>query len=606
MKIQDVLWPKERSHADIELYFRSSHIVNIQKVLSRAYVLFDKGQIVTTDTYFNSLSIGKWKKYTELDTVQVTLFVQGRFNINLCLKLETGGAYTEKKLQSATINSMDETDITMNFPPVLEGMLFFQLEALNEEAKFFGGFYATELHSNFINPVKIGIVICTFKREDYIYKNIKQLKEDIIDNEYSPLFGNIDIFIVDNGQTLESSRLEDENICIIANKNTGGTGGFTRGMIEIINSPERKITHVLLMDDDVIIDTASVLRTAAVLMLLKKEYSSAFIGGAMLRMDKPYMQAESGAVWNGGKIEALKSNIDVRKWENCLENEKEDKKVDYAGWWYCCMPVSVICSRNLPMPFFIRRDDIEFGLKNMQEFIRMNGICVWHEPFESKYASYLEYYTVRNQLITNAVHCKWYGRKQVIREMISRCVQEAMLYRYKNAALYMKGVEDFLKGVRWLESQDGQTLHKRIVSMGYQMQPIAMLEESFCINPNKVHQKNCQIKDNIWSKAKRYVTFNGLFLPVYRSSAESEAYIAISQAKSIQAYRKKRILFYNEADNTGFMTNRSFKCFIQCIFKMFLVIGKINCKYKKVKKDYVVNSDMLRTLEFWIQYLGMV
>ncbi len=73
-------------------------------------------------------------------------------------------------------------------------------------------------------------------------------------------------------------------------------------------------------------------------------------------------------------------------------------------------PMKIVTPENLPMPIFIRGDDLEYGLRNMKTLILMNGICVWHEPFENKYSSFLEYYIMRNQLIDNSFHCQWYGR----------------------------------------------------------------------------------------------------------------------------------------------------------------------------------------------------
>lgn len=53
-------------------------------------------------------------------------------------------------------------------------------------------------------------------------------------------------------------QLEDAKVHVVKNKNAGGAGGFTRGLIEILKRPDRGgITHALLMDDDVVVDTAS-------------------------------------------------------------------------------------------------------------------------------------------------------------------------------------------------------------------------------------------------------------------------------------------------------------------------------------------------------------
>ncbi|MFQ9704642.1 MAG: hypothetical protein ACLR0U_26825 [Enterocloster clostridioformis] len=36
----------------------------------------------------------------------------------------------------------------------------------------------------------------------------------------------------------------------------------------------------------------------------------------------------------------------------------------YSGWWCCCFSLNVVRSDNMPIPLFIHRDDIEFGLRN--------------------------------------------------------------------------------------------------------------------------------------------------------------------------------------------------------------------------------------------------
>lgn len=45
--------------------------------------------------------------------------------------------------------------------------------------------------------------------------------------------------------------------------------------------------HALLMDDDIVIEPEALVKTYQILTLLKDEYEDAFIGGAMLRLDKP-------------------------------------------------------------------------------------------------------------------------------------------------------------------------------------------------------------------------------------------------------------------------------------------------------------------------------
>jgi galactofuranosylgalactofuranosylrhamnosyl-N-acetylglucosaminyl-diphospho-decaprenol beta-1,5/1,6-galactofuranosyltransferase len=111
-----------------------------------------------------------------------------------------------------------------------------------------------------VRDVKIGIAICTFKREPFIEKNLRILNEAILKNPESPLYGHLEVFVADNGQTLDRERLSSDKIHINPNRNLGGAGGFTRDLIEIMtHNDELHVTHALLMDDDIVIEPESLI-----------------------------------------------------------------------------------------------------------------------------------------------------------------------------------------------------------------------------------------------------------------------------------------------------------------------------------------------------------
>lgn len=596
MKIQDILWPKDGICTDVEMYFHSNYKRSLIKTENQICILFQKGGIVTTDTYFNSLSVEKWKKYTKVRQIQLILSLQGRFNISLCWKQKINDMYIERELKNITIDADQQTLVTLDFPEETKGMFFFRLEALEKEAKFFGGYYAAQIPEEEIRPVKIGIVVCTYKREKYVCNNIDLINQDLIENEDSPLYGRLEVFISDNGQTLDTYNLQSENIHVVRNKNTGGAGGFTRGLIEILKRPDKKITHALLMDDDVIIDTASIVRTAVVLSLLKEEYASAFIGGAMLRSDQRNLQVESGASWNAGSLVSLKANLDLCQWQNCLVNEQEEYR-EFNAWWYCCFPMGLVSADNLPLPIFIRGDDLEYGLRNMKTLILMNGICVWHEPFEYKYSSYLEYYIIRNRLIDNSFHFPNWGKKELIRELIREYLREGYLYRYKNVSLYMRGIRDFLKGIDFLEQTDAEQLHRQIMASGYKAVMAEQLEVPFFY---REYERGCKENHSSLHEAVRKITFNGYLLP-----AKHVRTVPMATPRPEYVWRAKTILFYNIVENTGFVTHRSLRTFVKQGFEVLSVVFAILTKYEKAKQSYISRGDEIRQMGFWEKYLGM-
>lgn len=583
MELQRILFPKAGRCKEEELYFR-----------------IENGKAVLFDTYFNAFSVEKWKKYTKVSSVFLRLELSGKWKIFLINKEIRNGNLCETVLSEHVIETDSPKHFDFEFKENEDkGIYAFKAEALSDKCKIYSGAYCTDLPAEEQKKVKIGICICTYKREEFVERNLQVLNEELLAATGSPVFGKLEVFIADNGKTLDMDKLQTDKIHIYPNRNLGGAGGFTRGLIEVYNNNNKfGITHILFMDDDVMIEPEAIIKTYMVLSLVKREYEDAFIGGAMLRLDEQYIQAESGAIWNGGRLKSLKSNLDLRKCENCLYNEQEEK-TDYNAWWYCCFPINIVREDNLPLPIFIRWDDIEYGLRNIRTLILMNGIAVWHEPFENKFSSYLEYYSVRNQLIANALHCPWYDAKYLRREMLSRCVQEIMFYRYKNVELYLQGILDYLKGPKWLAAMEGEELHKRVMALGYKARPLSDLEETAHMSfSRRDYEKSCHIPDAGYRKWRRYLTFNGLLLP-----AQGENCIPMAQAKTIQFYRKKRVLHYNETNQTGFITEKSVCLSLKYILKMFWVMLQASCKYKKIQKAYVTEGRMLMTLTFWKEYL---
>lgn len=561
-------------------------------------IVFRNTGKVYFDTYFNGFSIEKWNKYTILSELSLKLRLSGRFRVTLLSKEKIHDDNFETVISEAIAESEEEGTFTFSYASGnRKGMYTFSIEALEEGSVFYGGEYESDIPEDRIRNVKIGIGICTFRREAFIEKNLRILRETVLENVASPMYGHLEVFVSDNGKTLDIASLSTENIHIFPNRNLGGSGGFTRDLIEMLqNNDEWHITHALLMDDDIVIEPEALIKTYMLLSLLRDEYIDAFVGGAMLRIDKQYMQVESGARWNGGALDSLKRDLDLRKCDSCLKNEIEET-TEFNAWWYCCFPMTVVREDNLPLPIFIRGDDLEYGLRNMRHLILMNGICVWHEPFENKYSSYLEYYIIRNQLIDNAFHCSWYGAKQLKRNIWTHCKQEIMYYRYKNVDLYLQGIKDFFKGPGWLMEQDGEALHKQVMAAGYKGQDISSLPMAFNYS---MYEASREIKDRRIARYKRLLTLNGLFL-----RSRGEGIVPMASPISIQFYRKGRVMHYDVTSKKAFVTERSFKKSIAYMFKVRAFMFVVPFKIKKAQRAYRTEGLKLRTLEFWKGFLGL-
>lgn len=619
MVIQKILFPQIGRCTEQQMYFRAAaekterkkkkkkkrknnglSESNIPYHYSEHKLRLKKGEPVRFDTYFNGFSIDKWKKYTCLDQLSLRLHLQGIVKVTLISRHLLHENMIEKILSEAIVDAGSGKEFSFPFDlKDAKGMLAFELEALSEQGIVYDGAYCSTIEKERIRNVKIGLGICTFRREEYVEKNLRILQDEIIHNTDCALHGHLEVFISDNAKSLDTKRLQTEQVHIYPNRNYGGTGGFTRCLIEMKrNEKKSAITHALLMDDDVVIEPQALEKTYLLLALLKEEYLDAFIGGAMLRLDQQFIQHESGAVLytDTGFLSSLKNGLDLRSGENCLYNEIEEHS-DYNAWWYCCFPLRVASDENLPFPFFIKVDDIEYSLRNMKHLILMNGICVWHEPFENKYSSNLEYYNVRNRLILCAWYGSGYGLKTVIRQMLSFCLREITYYRYKNVDLYLRGVRDFLKGPRWLMRQDAEALNQELIQAGYQAQDPDTLDMGFSY---PVYEASREDYGQGSSRKKRILTLNGLLLP-----ARGDNIAPMASVRGVHFYRRRRVMNYEITSNRAFITERSVPQIMQSLYKVLRTIIVVIGNYEKANKAYQMEGKRLMTLKFWKRYLNI-
>ncbi len=416
-------------------------------------------------TFFNSLSIMKWRRYT----VATKFFLHIELKGGACKLFQTSAdsySYYPNVLHNTlNINASDEWqifDIELDTVQA-EVVHAFRLE-VESETFIRNTYYYTEVDEASLRDVELALCTTTFKKEEYIKRNI-----DIINNRLlksgEDVANHFHMHVVDNGRTLEPSQLENEYITVHPNPNAGGAGGFARGMIEALEQTP-KATHVLLMDDDVRISAESIIRTYQLLRIVNNEYKEAFVSGAMMNMDEPEVRIEDiGYVDANGKYYPLKSGeqgcADEYGHMNVLHDmvfsesftipesvsTREDMcKQSYAAWWYCVIPSSMIEKNGLPLPFFVRCDDVEYNLRCRPKLMCMNGICVWHEPFNMRYSAAVERYQMMRNVQIGQFSTNMASMTDFQRDFRRTVRLDIRKFNYDDVILSLEGFEDFLKG----------------------------------------------------------------------------------------------------------------------------------------------------------------
>lgn len=603
MILQNLIFPSPTTCTEEEMYFRRRGGCFFQwcnewlTLPSKAEVIFD--------TYFNGFSTDKWLKYTVIKDVRLVLHLAGRVRVTLMRKEKAGDEILTEFLGEFTCMTQngEEEEFTLPFTASFpRGMLCFAVYGEKGKSRIYGGYYAADVPDSEVRDVRLALDICTFKREKFVKKNLELLKARFLDNEASPLHDKLEVFVADNARTLDSADLPvSKKIHIFPNRNVGGAGGFARGMMEIRKaSQQRPFSHILVMDDDIRIEPEAIYRTVMLLSLLREEYSGAFVGGAMLRLDKQYFQVESGAIWNGGNLISLKQGLDMRQLDACLFNEIEETP-QYNAWWYCAFPLSVVRDDNLPLPIFIRGDDVEYGLRNMKHLILLNGVCVWHEAFENKYSSFLYYYILRNRLIDNAVRRIVIPLESFLGMLRGQVLAEVRLYRYRNAHLLMDGVEDFLRGVDWLKAQDGEKLHGEVMSRGYKLENVENLGGVQFLYALYETSRNAVNDSRFIVRLIKHFTLNGTYLKPKR------AYNIVPAAgvAEISVYRTQTILNYDFNARKGFVTQRDPNEAKACAKRLKKLTTRLKKEYESACADYRDRAGEITNTAFWENYLGL-
>lgn len=432
MVLQNVVW-KEATEETKELYYRSQ-----AKMYFQEKVVLLPGTSFITDTYMNLFDIETWRKYTTVEDIVLKLEVRGSGQVIL--------QTLEQNLKAVVLEFKCDKrqEIQLVVPKEWVGKVYFEIKA-DEEVNLYSACYIAK--ETIKKIVKLATVICTYKREQSLRSLLQKLKK-----AKSELKENLEIFVVDNASEL---KLADESwVHLFHNPNTGGSGGFGRGMDEVVRChDDYASTHVLLMDDDVQVQTESILRLYALLSYMRAEYQKEIVAGRMFRMDEPWVQYTAAEIWNGGDLRHIGFELDMREQENLL-NVNDNSGAEYSGWWFCCIPYEFVID-NRPLPFFLHCDDVEYGLRQGGTPIILNGIQVWHETYEYRQSPVVAYYDMRNSLIVNAM----YGRVNAEREKKrwKESISQAHVEKdYVRESKIIKALLDFLKGPAWFFSVDIQ------------------------------------------------------------------------------------------------------------------------------------------------------
>ena len=459
VKIANVLLEDTRLfHMSPLLYIRSSCGVC---PADEGWMLQGPGHFDFT-TFFNALTVCKYDEYTVSTGYRLHLELKGATARVTQTCVNAFDYYSRPQDKTAVCvkggDAWSSVDLTLSYEPS-DVMVGFVIET--EGVVYIrNSYYEAQVDEAAIRRVEMVLSTTTFKKEEYILHNIELIRRCILASD-EPIASHFRMYVVDNGRTLDHAALSGDGVTIYPNRNVGGAGGFSYGMIKAQEQPG--ITHILLMDDDVELSPESIKRTYSLLTIVNDEHVDALISGAMMSFDEPDIRWEDiGYMTKDGFCRSLKPPMRMSVLHDCVTSESfepdtatwKDLEQRYAAWWYCCIPLPVIRNNGMPLPFFVRFDDVEYGMRCKSRIMTLNGICICHLAFFMRYNAAVErYQTARNGLIAQAV-TGVAPLTNFIEELQHNVMIELMKFNYTDAELVLEGLEDFMRGPEWFSHKD--------------------------------------------------------------------------------------------------------------------------------------------------------
>ena len=176
--VQKFIYQNFQFGAKEALYYRIKNDY-VQAVPSQAYFEFQKGGRVEFDTYFNALTIHKWKKYCNIPTLFFKIQGAGRFKVRFGVHQMGRDSRIIEEHVCEVIDG--EALINIESWEVLsDGILYADIEAMSD-AKLTLVSFVTDTKPS--EDVKLGIVITHFNRKQWVLPAIDRLESELISDD---------------------------------------------------------------------------------------------------------------------------------------------------------------------------------------------------------------------------------------------------------------------------------------------------------------------------------------------------------------------------------------------------------------------------------------
>lgn len=407
---------------------------------------------VSFGTYFNAFPASYWRAHTDVTGVRLKVDVDAAATVVIYRSTARG---TANRVESISVDAGSPADVVLPLANFGDGgWYWFDLLAASDQVKLIGAEWSVRKPEGFV-PGTATVAVTTFNRPDYCVKHLSTFADspellEVLDRLLITDQGTQKVRDQD-GYAEAAARLGDK-FALIEQGNLGGSGGFARGMHETVEEGRSK--YVLLLDDDVIIETEGVLRAINFADFTRKP---TIVGGHMFNLYERSVMHTFGEEINEykffwGAVESTReahdfsaSNLRTTPWMH----RRID--VDFNGWWMCLIPTSIVREIGLSLPVFIKWDDAEYGIRARRhgyQTVTLPGAAVWHMPWTEKddTIDWQAYFHQRNRWLAALVYSPYKKGGVLPRMSFMVDIKHLLSMQYSAVELRLDALEDLLRG----------------------------------------------------------------------------------------------------------------------------------------------------------------
>lgn len=434
---------------------------------SRDEIRVKAGHRTSLCTFFNAFPAAYWRRWTRVDSVRFVATASGTGRV---LLYRSNGRGLSFPVAAITVEGSGSTKMARNRTIAAEvpmtdlmdgGYFWFDAEAsgANDLTITHAAWQVPQDRRVAKGNTTLSIAIATFNRPSYCLNQLVAM------SEATELRKRLDtIYCTDQGTDLVKNQSGfpavaaelGQQLTYIRQRNLGGSGGFSRGMYETVQTGSSD--YCLLLDDDAISEPESILRAV---QFADYTIKPVLVGGGMLHLDNRTMLYTQGERINWRRMwmqpsQDMGYNHDFAA-EPLRDSPDRHQRIDedFNGWWMCLIPVTVLKTIGLSLPVFIKFDDIEYGLRAKRAgfpTVCLPGVAVWHQAWHGKdpARTWEEYFTERNRWIAALLFQPNAPQSRVLVESLYGDASLGLRFTYSAMAIRHQALRDILRGPQYI------------------------------------------------------------------------------------------------------------------------------------------------------------